>query len=184
MSQHQQLARNTLILAIGKAAGSLVSFLLLPVYTIFLTPSDYGFVDLIITYVVLFVPLLTLQMEMSLFRFLVDVRNDEAGKKSVISNAIQIVTITCTIIVGLYVILANILHLPYLWLIMLNVIAAIFSNLLPLKYDISMEIFSSRLTVLPNLDSQILPYFAWQIPFSLAIFFLVRVRGGCLLLST
>lgn len=129
MSKHSDLAKNTLILAIGKSAGSLASFLLLPVYTIFLTPNDYGLVDLIITYIALFVPLLTLQMEMALFRFLVDVRADEEGKRGVISNALQIVAITVIILIGLYAVLANLLHIPYLWLIMINVVATIFSNL-------------------------------------------------------
>lgn len=129
MSKHSDLAKNTLILAIGKSAGALVSFLLLPVYTILLSPNDYGLVDLIITYIALFVPLLTLQMEMALFRFLVDVRGDEEGKRRVVSNALQIALITIILLIGLYVVVANLLHISYIWLIALNVGATIFSNL-------------------------------------------------------
>jgi len=94
-----------------------------------LTPNEYGFVDLAIAYIALFVPLLTLQMEMALFRFLIDARVDEKAKKSVVSNALQIVFLTIFVLIGLYAILANLLHIPYIWLIMLNVVTTIFSNL-------------------------------------------------------
>jgi len=129
MNQQRQLAKNTMILAIGKSVGSLASLLLLPVYTMFLSPNDYGLVDLIITYIALFVPLATLQVEMALFRYLVDVRSDEEGKSKIVSNALQTVLITTAILVGPYVVLATVLHLPYMWLIMLNIITTIFSNL-------------------------------------------------------
>lgn len=129
MNQQRQLAINTIILSIGKAAGSLASFLLLPLYTIYLTPSQYGFVDLILTYIVLFTPILTFQLEMATFRFLVDVRDDNEAKKKIVSNVLQIVILTILILVVIYLIIASLFNLPFLWLILLNVVTAMISNI-------------------------------------------------------
>jgi O-antigen/teichoic acid export membrane protein len=43
LSQLKTISKETLIYGIGNAAGSIVSFLLLPLYTKFLTPADFGY---------------------------------------------------------------------------------------------------------------------------------------------
>ena len=78
MSKASSLAKNTAILALGKLSSQLIGFLLLPLYTYYLSPAEYGFTDLIVVYISLLVPALTLQMEMASFRYLVDARKDEA----------------------------------------------------------------------------------------------------------
>lgn len=86
----KQLAKNTAILTAGKICTQCVSFLLLPLYTAFLDPSDYGVVDLITTYVALILPILNLQIDMGLFRFLLDVRDDEKKQKQMISSVLNV----------------------------------------------------------------------------------------------
>lgn len=129
MSKKTDLVKNTMILAFGKVSTQLVSFFLLPLYTFFLSPAEYGTVDLIITYLVLLVPALTLQLEMASFRFLVDARQDEIYKKRIITNVLQIVTailLTCGV---LFAVLNSFITIPYAWLIFLCGAATIFSNL-------------------------------------------------------
>ena len=84
MSKKSELIKNTLILALGKVFTQLISFLLLPIYTIFLSPAEYGVVDLITTYMILSVPLITVQLEMAAFRFLVDARDNEYEKQRIL----------------------------------------------------------------------------------------------------
>ena len=43
ISQLKTLSKETIIYGVGNAAGSIVSFLLLPLYTKFLSPEDYGY---------------------------------------------------------------------------------------------------------------------------------------------
>ena len=45
----RQLLRHLVVYGIGDAAASLVSFLLLPVYTRYLSPSDYGVITMLLT---------------------------------------------------------------------------------------------------------------------------------------
>lgn len=88
MSKANDLIKNTCILALGKMSSKLVGFLLLPLYTYYLNPSEYGFVDLALVYLSLLVPALTLQLEMASFRFLVDARRSEKERVRVVSNIV------------------------------------------------------------------------------------------------
>ena len=129
MNKKNNLIRNTLILGLGKVSTQLISFLLLPLYTIFLSPGEYGTVDLIITYMALSVPAITIQLEMAAFRFLIDARDDEPEKQKIISNVLQIITpilITCLMLFAI----ANIfINIPYFGLILLIICSTIFSSL-------------------------------------------------------
>lgn len=92
-SRQNQLAKNTLILTFGKICTQFVSFFLLPLYTTILDPSDYGIVDLISTYAFLILPMISLQMDMGVFRFLLDTRQDEKQSNMMISTVITVNTI-------------------------------------------------------------------------------------------
>ena len=47
MDKKKELAKNTVILMVGKILTQFVSFFMLPLYTAVLTPGEYGLVDLI-----------------------------------------------------------------------------------------------------------------------------------------
>ena len=47
MNKKKELLKNTIIIFLGKACTQLISFLLLPLYTGYLSTADYGIVDLI-----------------------------------------------------------------------------------------------------------------------------------------
>ena len=81
-----QLAKNTVILTVGKICTQCVSFFLLPLYTALLDPADYGIVDLFSTYATLLLPLCNWQLDMGLFRFLLDARNDDNKQKVMVST--------------------------------------------------------------------------------------------------
>ena len=88
MGKQRQLAKNTMIITMGKISTQFISFFLLPVYTSLLSTSDYGVVDLLNTYISLLVPIITLQVEQALFRFLIDVRNNDKEKTKYISSVL------------------------------------------------------------------------------------------------
>ena len=95
MGRERELAKNTLILTIGKISTQCVQFLMLPLYTALLVPEEYGVVDLFNTYVILLVPLVNLQFDRGLYRFLLDCRLKFEEQKKIfttvlISNFLQI----------------------------------------------------------------------------------------------
>ena len=82
MNQKKQLLVNTIIIAIGKLSTQVVSFLLLPLYTSKLSPAEYGTYDFLVTLSTFLLPIITLLMEESMFRFLIDA-DDLKSKKSI-----------------------------------------------------------------------------------------------------
>ena len=109
MNRKKELLKNTMIITIGKVCTQLITFFLLPLYTNFLTTIEYGKIDLILTYVSLLAPLISLQLEYAVFRFLIDVRNHEEGQKKYISNSI-ILLIIMMLIVNLGIIIVSLFH--------------------------------------------------------------------------
>ena len=69
MNQKKQLVKNTLIIAIGKLSTQIISYILLPLYTAKLSPSEYGTYDFVCTVSLFLCPVITLLMEESMFRF-------------------------------------------------------------------------------------------------------------------
>ena len=106
MNQKRQLLINTIIIAIGKLSTQIVSFLLLRLYTSELTTAEYGTYDFLVTVSTFLLPIITMLMEESMFRFLIDA-NDLKSKKRVITGTIaytivgtSVFTILATIIMG------------------------------------------------------------------------------------
>ncbi|WP_195837847.1 lipopolysaccharide biosynthesis protein [Anaerococcus porci] len=86
MNKNKELAINTLILTIGKICTQFISFLLLPLYTTFLSPNEFGIFDLLNTYVALLVPLFNWQFDNGMFRFMINYRNNKDIIKSFFST--------------------------------------------------------------------------------------------------
>lgn len=81
MNQKKELIKNTFIIFIGSFSTKLLSFILLPFYTALLDKSEYGSFNLLNTISVFLIPLITLQLEESLFRFFIDAKdNQDKGK--------------------------------------------------------------------------------------------------------
>ena len=76
-SKNKELLKNTFIIFIGKFCTQFISFLLVPLYTKYLITSDYGYVDLILTYISLILPILILRSDSSIFRYLIDERDNK-----------------------------------------------------------------------------------------------------------
>ena len=90
MDEHKRLFKNTGVIAIGNMGTKLVSFLLLPFYTALLTTSEYGIIDYMISIALFCVPFVSLLMDESIFRFLIDCKGEDDRKK-VITTSIVIV---------------------------------------------------------------------------------------------
>lgn len=105
MSQGSSLVKNTLIIAVGKLSTQFLTFLLLPLYTAFLSPESYGQLDLITVYLGLLVATLTVQMEMSVFRYLVDIRGgDEVRAGRIVSSSLVVASMGAVLgVVGILI---------------------------------------------------------------------------------
>lgn len=130
MSRNTTLLKNTLIILFGKVCTQLISYFLLPVYTTVLSTEEYGTVDLLITYVTLIAPIITLQMEAAVFRFLIDVRKDGEGVSRIMTNSLTCIGGTIGIFLVGYSVLTWFVDfeyaLPFAACIIANALVSIF----------------------------------------------------------
>ena len=101
MKQEKELIKNTFIIAMGKFSTQIVSFLLVSLYTAKLTTQEYGSYDLIVTIITFITPFITLTLEESMFRFLIDAKNKKEEKSIISQTVVTILTmlfIACLII--------------------------------------------------------------------------------------
>ncbi len=92
MNRSKELAKNTIIISIGTFLPKLAAIITLPIITSQLTKEEYGTYDLFSSFVALLLPIVTLQIQSGLFRFLIDCRDNPEEKKRLIS------TVYCTLI--------------------------------------------------------------------------------------
>lgn len=87
MSREKELAKNTVVLTIGKICTQFISFVLLPLYTAILSTSDYGTFDLIQTFATLLFPIVSINVDQGIFRFLLQERDNLERQKILVSTA-------------------------------------------------------------------------------------------------
>lgn len=114
MSREKSLAKNTILLFIGKICTQCISFFMLPLYTSVLDKDEYGTADLIITYVALLYPIVGLQLEQGLFRILLDYRDNKDNTKALFTTVLL-----CNIV---QVIAFSILFVPLTFFVKYNYI--------------------------------------------------------------
>lgn len=127
-SRTKDLAFNTIIIGIGKFSTQIVSFLLLPLYTSILSTEEYGIYDLILTITTFALPFITLLMEESMFRFLIDCK-DDTQKKNVISQTMLYTLVSTIFFLAGILVVNNFFKIPYLWISLLYIASSIISGL-------------------------------------------------------
>ena len=98
MNEIKKLTKSTIIYFLGTVGTKLVSFLLLPLYTSYLSPTDYGTYDLNITYATLFSSFFFLDIWTGIMKFVFEKRGDKE-KRAVVYSGI-VIFITSAIVYG------------------------------------------------------------------------------------
>ncbi len=121
MEKNKELIKNTIIILLGKFCTQFLSFFLLPLYTGVLSANEYGTYDLIVTYTSLFVPVISLQLEMAIFRELIDVRNDNEKIDTIISSGMFSIVLQFCICLIFYYLASIFINIPYKNYIIFNI---------------------------------------------------------------
>lgn len=128
MKKSKELVKNTFIITLGKFSTQIITFLLLPLYTSKLSTSEYGNYDFVISISSFAVPFITMLLEESMFRFLIDSNDKE--KKSIISLTFLYSIFSCTFLSTLAIIICHILKYELGIYIIICSIAAVFVSLM------------------------------------------------------
>lgn len=101
------LAKNTMLLSIGNFMTKGINFLMIPLFSSWLSIEDYGTFDLICTYITLLIPFITLSNSDGIFRF--GVEHEDKSEKSKYITAGFIINLFNMIIVACIIMLIRII---------------------------------------------------------------------------
>ncbi|GAA5499535.1 lipopolysaccharide biosynthesis protein [Lactiplantibacillus plajomi] len=104
MERYKKLFSNSAIFAIGNLGSKMITFLMVPLYTRYLTTAEYGQSDVMWTLVSLLTPILTLSIIDAVFRFSLD---EDSDNTSVLSNGVIISLVSAVLCLLLSPILAR-----------------------------------------------------------------------------
>lgn len=98
MNKYIYLIKNILIFLVSSVSTKLITFFLLPFYTLYLTTNEYGIVEMMNTTVQMILPFLTLSIIEGVLRFGLERKNN---KREVFSVGLIIVLISIVILVAI-----------------------------------------------------------------------------------
>lgn len=128
MCRGKEFAKNTIIILIGRFCTQFLVFLLLPLYTKLLNTEEYGTVDLIITYISLIVPCVTLELSSALYRFLLDYRDDKEKTSGIVSFVLLAITVIIFVFCVLFSLIASFVNFKFTIYCVCLIIASTYSN--------------------------------------------------------
>lgn len=110
-SAYKKLLNNSVLFSIGTLGSKLISLMLVPIYSYYLTTSEFGTVDILQSTVSLFIPLVTLCIYQALLRYLL-LSND---KKIYTSNAYTLICTLLTLFIIIGAICDFIFEIKFYW---------------------------------------------------------------------
>ena len=90
LQKFRTLLGHTIVYGLGNYGIKVVGFLLIPLYTRFLSPADYGVMSLVAMYTNVMFILMNLGQSTSLFRFYFD-KDDQASRNRVVAASVWLV---------------------------------------------------------------------------------------------
>ena len=110
-----QMLRNMGIYAVGSVGSRLITIMLVPIYSFFIEPSEFGYYDICFMVVLVMMPFVTLQMRDGAFRFLIDSDSEEERRKVVTFTVVTLAR-SAVVCIVLGILLSIFADIRYMWL--------------------------------------------------------------------
>ena len=107
MDKPNKLFKNTLIYSIGNLGSKFIAFFMVPLYSFFLTKSELGYYDLLLTVISLLVPIITLQISEASYRWLMEAKGDADQQITAVSNSFFVMSISTLGFIVIYAIICQ-----------------------------------------------------------------------------
>lgn len=118
LSSFNNILKSSIMYLIGNVSSKFIIFLLLPLYTKYLTPEQYGLYDLEITYLTLMLSVLFLEIWSPVLRYIYDCK-DICNKYNVVKNGLFVFALSAILFVFGMIIVGGLVKIEYLvWLIL------------------------------------------------------------------
>lgn len=127
MANGHKLIKDTMLYGVANFGSKMIMFLMLPLYTRYFTPAEYGLWDLVVTTATLLAPFITFELVSAVYRWLLE-ENEAENKKSIITTG-AVTTLRNLIIFNL---LATVVLLfvavPFGWLALIYINVIVISS--------------------------------------------------------
>jgi len=120
--------KNTIIYFAGTILSRIISFLLLPLYTSYINPEDYGYYDLSITYVTIVTFSLFFDIWVTTMRFMYE-KNEDEWKWKVSQSGFTIFACSFLLLSVIGIIVYLFFDIQYLWLIICYALTITLTNM-------------------------------------------------------
>lgn len=128
MDKSSKLAKNTLIYAIGNFGSKVLAYVMVLVYSYYITPEDLGYYDVVLTTISMIQPLVIFQINDGVFRFLVD--SDKNQQNAIVGNVLKFLCITTVASELIFAVFCGFVNVRYAVWIGLLLFATIFFTLM------------------------------------------------------
>lgn len=95
--------KNSGIYFVGDFLSKMITFFLLPIYSKYILPEDFGYYDISMSYIMLFIPLFTVEIWVGMMRFIKEEKNQKNIDKIISSGFTMIIIPLILIVVGIVV---------------------------------------------------------------------------------
>lgn len=111
MNKSEKLIKGTGIYAIGTFGTKILSFLIVPLYTYYISTADMGIYDILISTVSLLAPIITLQISDAAYKWIISTEIKE--KEKYIRATMQVLVINSSVAVALVLLINYIYQIPF-----------------------------------------------------------------------
>ncbi len=129
-TKSENLIKNTFIIALGQICTKFISFFLLPLYTAVLSTEQFGVVDLLNTIISLLIPIIFLQIDQAIFRYLIDIRNKVNSIKNLLSTVFIYVFVQILLFTIIFIVFQQFVSNDYKYFLLISLVTAELSNVL------------------------------------------------------
>ncbi|MGM8366160.1 lipopolysaccharide biosynthesis protein [Virgibacillus sp. W0181] len=127
MENKQKLMRDTFIYGVANFGSAALGFLMIPLYTFYFSPSEYGLWDLVVTTSTLLMPFITFELINATYRWVLEEKDETVRATLITTGAIAVIR-NMLIFTGIAAIIFFIISIPFKWEALLYINVAIGIN--------------------------------------------------------
>lgn len=109
-NRNNQLIKGTVVYGLGSFGTKILGFIIIPIYTYYISTAELGLYDIIMSTISLLTPIITLQISDAAYKGIVV---DYENKNKYIISTIQILIINCLVFLSIVLLINKMYVLPY-----------------------------------------------------------------------
>ena len=121
------MLRKVITYFLGNVLSRVIVFVLLPIYSKYIAPADYGYYDIVNTYVIFISSVLCMEIWTTMLRFVIE-KEDIESKYASLQNAIILLFASVLVFTSLILLTNLFIPIVYVYLVLLYAVSLCFQN--------------------------------------------------------